>query len=310
MMRRVNVTASPASIVVLLAFAVLSTSCSTGVSQEEFDAARQDLEAERGKVVSLQSMVDEVEVEKALLESQLAQERARASDIEKKVEAAEAREALLAAFLAWNRKDAEAFEASFTDQGILETVMSLPESIGGPPISLRRVVDTEVSGDTAKVHAMFALGTQRNSVRYRLVRTDGGWKIDGEERLSPKIKGGTTKVDIRLDECLPDSGSMTLTSRNVALTVDNVGGQPYHLTLVRVPEGVNTLEALRSLISEGGVEVAAYVHSLQGGEQHTVAFASPLAPGRYLMLCNDYRRDGNKSPADMVQGVVADLTVP
>ena len=68
--------------------------------------------------------------------------------------------------------------------------MSLPESIGDPPIGLLRVMYAEVYRDTVKVHVMYDLGVQRNSLEHSLVKTEEGWKIDGEQRLFYEIEGG------------------------------------------------------------------------------------------------------------------------
>ena len=96
---------------------------------------------------------------------------------------------------------------------------------------LRRVMDPALttSGDTTTIHAMFALGTQHppfdmNSVPqdYSMAKQGGVWKIDGEERLSPKIQGDTMVVDVRLDGCASMFDSETITGRNVALRVENV----------------------------------------------------------------------------------------
>jgi hypothetical protein len=184
-------------------------------------------------------------------------------DLRKKVEEAEAREALLAAFLAWNRKDSEAFRSSFTDQGILGTVLSLPESIGDSPIGLLRVMYAEVYRDTVSVHVMFDLGVQRNSLEYSLVKTEEGWKIDGEQTLFLEIKGGAATVDIRLDECSFESGSNTLATGNVALSVVNVGQRARHLAFVKVPESLDTIQVIDGRISVADVlEALAYVHDL------------------------------------------------
>ena len=299
--RRVGAIRGLAPAGVLLVLIALASSCAGGVTQDEFDA-------ERAKVADLEATVDDANMEMAVVQSQLAQQTAQAADLGEKVEEVEAREALLAAFLAWNRKDSEAFRSSFTDQGISGTVLSLPDSIGDPPIGLRRMMEAEVSGDTVTVHVMFGLGAQRKSLRHSLVKTEEGWKIDGEERLSPKIKGATAAVDIQVDECSLESGSSTLATGNVAFRVENSGAVARHLAFVKAPEGLDAIQVVEGRIPEA--DVLAYVHDLQPGDQNNVAFTAPLDPGRYALVCVGPHTDREEGILDAVQGVVAELIVP
>ena len=282
---------SALALLLLAALSVPISSCGNGVSQEELDA-------ERARVATLATKLDDAEIQRALLESQLAQQTTEVADLSKAVDQTEAREALLAAFLAWNRKDEEAFPSSFTDQGLANSVLSLPESIGDPPIGLRRVMEVEVSGDTAHIHVMFGLGAQRNSVRHSLIKTGEVWKINGEERLSPKIKGATVTVDIRLEDCSIEAGDRALTSGDVAFIVENVGAVARNLAVVQIADDVELTQAP----GEGVIDVLAHVNGLRPGETTNVAFTAPLGAGRYAMICT--------GPADVGQGVVAGFAVP
>ncbi len=304
--------------------AAASMSCSSGVSNEEFEAVQKDLETERALSKSLESQlaqeginlprlekaVDRAEVRLAELESELARERATAAGHRERVDEAEAEAALLAAFLAWNRQDTEGFAASFTDKGISETLLSLPALLGEPSIALRRVMDATISSDTATIHAMFALGTQRNSVRYHMSKLGGVWKIDGEERLSPKIQGNTTVVDVRLDRCASTFDSETLTERNVALRVENAGEERHHLILKKVPEELDLARLLQSDEPPSqDVEDVAFVGAPLAGELINVAFTEALQPGRYVLLC--YPRDPKHAVGvqPLAEGIVAAFTV-
>lgn len=280
----------------LAPLAVLMASCGDGVTQEGIDA-------EKARVARLEAKLDDAEIQLARLESQLAQQTTKVADLRKAVDQAEAQEALLAAFLAWNRKDAETFLSSFTDRGLANSVMSLPESIGDPPIGLRRVMDVEVSGDSAHIHLMFGLGTQRNSLRHSLIKTGEGWKINGEERLSPKIKGATIAVDTRLDNCSLEAGIRALTTGNVAFVVENVGPVARNLALVQIADELVLTQVIDGLIpGDGVIDVLAHVSGLQPGETTNVAFTTPLSAGRYALICT--------GPADAGQGVVAGFAVP
>ena len=152
-------------------------SCGGSVSDAEFYAVMQDLETEKTHSQSLQSelaregadtaqlveAVNRFEGRMAELESQLSKERAAIARIQEIAHKAEAQSYLLEAFLAWDRKDREGFTASFTANGISETSLSVPASLGESPVALRRMMDAAVTGDTAVIHAMFALGTQRGA---------------------------------------------------------------------------------------------------------------------------------------------------
>ena len=307
-------------LVLVLAVAVAGAACGTGVSEEEFEALQQDLadqESEsqslesqlaqvRANIAGLQERVDEAEVQKAGLESQLVQERAITADLQERVDKAEVQQALLVAFLAWNRKDTEGFAAGFTDKGISETFYGAP--IGEPPITIRRVMDVAVSGDAATIHAMFAFGTQRRSVRESLVKEDGVWKIDNEEQLSPKIKGNTAAVDIQLNECVFAFDSNAITGGNVGFRVENVGNRPHHLTLNKVPE---ELDLVQTLQGDGplpeGIEAVAFSDTLKPSEQINVAFSEPLDPGRYLLLC--FLSDDPEHQPHVTKDMVAEFTV-
>ena len=244
------------------------------------------------------------------LESELAREQATTARSTERVDTAEAEAALLAAFLAWNRKDSEVFAASFTDEGISETGLSLPPVLGEPAIALRRVMDATISSDTATIHAMFALGTQRNSVRYAMAKQGGVWKIDGEERLSPKIQENTMVVDVRLDTCTSMFDSQTITERNVALRVENVGEERHNLILKKVPEELDLGRLLQGDEAPSqGVDDVAFVGAPRAGELINVAFTEALKPGRYVLLCYPLGPKGDEAVQLLAEGIVAAFTV-
>ena len=163
----------PAILLLLLSATLLAgvVSCSGGVSEEEFIAVMKDLETEKTRSQALESelaieiacaarlveAVDRFEARVAVLECERAKEKVAIVGRQDRVDEAEAGVALLTAFLAWNRKDREEFVARFTGNGISETSLSMSSSLGEPPIALRRVMDADVTGDTATIHAMFAL---------------------------------------------------------------------------------------------------------------------------------------------------------
>ena len=99
-------------------------------------------------------------------------------------------------------------------------------------------MDATVTDDSDTIHAMYVLGTQRHSVRYSMAKQAGVWKIDGEERLSPKVHGDTPVLDVKLDGCARVSDSEAMINRIVAFKVRNSGQEHPLLILKRVPEYV------------------------------------------------------------------------
>ena len=297
-------------------------SCSGGVSDAEFNAVIKDLETEKTYSQSLQSelageradtarlveAVDRVEGRIAELESLVSKERAAIARIQESAHKAEAQSYLLAAFLAWNRKDQEGFAANFTNNGISETSLSVPANLGEPPIALRRLMDAAVTGDTATIHAMFALGTQRRSVRYSMAKQAGVWKIDGEERLSPKVHGDTPVLDVKLDGCARVSDSEVIIDRIVAFKVRNSGQEHPLLILKRVPDDVDLWRLLPddAALSQGVGDVA-FIRDTRAGEDINIAFTEPLQPGRYVLLCYPQEPGGIKRVA--AEAIVATFMV-
>ncbi len=306
------------------ALLVVMLSCGGGVSEEEFNAVMKDLETEKTHSQALESdlaieradatrlveAVDRFEARVAELESGLAKERAAIIRVQEKIDEAEVEAGLLAAFLAWNRKDQEEFAARFTDSAISETLLSVPTSLGELPIALRRVMDTAVADDTATIHAMFALGTQRHSVRYSMVKQDGVWKIGGEERLSPKVHGDTPVVDIKVDGCAQASDSEIFIGQTVAFKVENVRQEETHLILKMVAEDVDPGLLLHSsMASPEGVSEVAFVREAKSGVIINIAFTEPLEPGRYVLLC--FSRDPGviNGVPPTAEGIVATFMV-
>ena len=114
-----------------------------------------------------------------------------------------------------------------------------------------------------------------------MVKEEGLWKIDREKQLAPKIRVGTTVVEVQVDQCTVALDSNAITSGNVAFLVENVGIHPHQMVLSRVPEGLDLMDSNQSEAGPG-IEHIAYVNTLAPGEQTNLAFAEPLSPGRYV----------------------------
>ena len=324
--KRLNALRTPArGFYSLLLFAVgLSLACSSGVAQEDLDAAQQALDQERARTVTLESRLGQeelsqiallarldqtdvriaeldserikVEAQKTQLESKLAANVEASDELQNQVDEAQALQALLETLLAWNRKDEQTFSAGYTDTGVANTVLALPQALGEPTLSLRRLVDVSAAGEEATIHVMFALGRQRNSVNIAIVKQEGAWKIDDERRLPPKIKEGTATVNVTVADCKLDFDTRSVSGGNVGFKLTNQGAHLHHLVLY---EGSELSQSSQ----------LAFVRDLEPGAEMNVAFAKPLAPGTYLFQCLSAREvDSRVSPAG-TQGTLAEFSV-
>ena len=309
---------------VMLLVAAAMAACSTGVAQEDYDAAVQNLERtsdqvrslesrltqEEGKQAALRARLDQAEVRMAELDSErmkadvqttqldakLTARNESAAVLQEQVDEAQALQALLEAFLAWNRKDNDGFKAGFTESGLADTVLGLPQAVGEPGIGLRRLVDVSTAGGVATIHVMFALGTQRNSVNMSLVKEEGGWKIDEERRLPPKIKEGTATVSVAIADCKLTFDKTAVSGGNVAFKLTNSGDQHHHLVL----HSGSVISASSQI---------AFVRDLEPGAEMNVAFARPLDPGTYLFQCLSPSEVAARITPAGAQGSLAEFVV-
>ena len=189
-------------------------------------------------------------------------------------------------------------------------MLSVPETVGEPPIALRRVMNAAVTNDTATIHAMFALGTQRHSIRYSMSKQDGVWKIEKEDRLSPKVHGDIPVVDLKLDGCSLLSESPAVIDQLVAFRIENSGQEHPHLIMKMVAEGIDPGLLLQSgLAPAEGVSDVAFVRETKSGESINIAFTEPLQPGRYVLLCYPQDPVVIKGDPPAAEGIVATFTV-
>ena len=192
-----------------------------------------------------------------------------------------------------------------------DTVFSIPQKLGEPSLALRNIMEATVSEDTVTIHAMFALGTHRNSVRYSLAKHGEAWKIATEERLSPKIKGEPTVVDVRLDGCAPLSELETAVEGNVAMTVENSSEGRHYLILKKVPENLDLRQLLQGGAAKpsrcGGTSLSSQIR--KAGETMNVAFTQSLQPGRYALVCYPHGSADAEYGDAQAEEIVATVTV-
>ena len=96
---------------------------------------------------------------------------------------------------AYNRQNVDAFLSYWTDKGLEEEfettrqeLRNNPEKLfGGPPLSLRSVSNTKISGNKATTEGELVSGLALTPERFELVREGGVWKIDGTQELTTTI---------------------------------------------------------------------------------------------------------------------------
>jgi hypothetical protein len=213
---------------------------------------------------------------------------------------AEVEAAIEAAIAAWNGKDAAALGAAFTDEGLLgefgegpegppaeEIRAGLAEFIGEPPISNAEFSDTSVDGENATTTVQWQVGAALERQEVSLVLVDGDWKWDGAEDLAVEVPGGTTEVNIDLNEFAFafDPAEITDATGSLALNGNNVGEQAHEIVLARIPADAVLEELLMSEEDVPGFEFLGAAAPIEPGEERALVLVEPLEPGRYAMVC-------------------------
>jgi uncharacterized cupredoxin-like copper-binding protein len=235
--------------------------------------------------------------------------------------AGEVEAAMRAAIDAYNQKNLPVFLSYWTDDGLkaefdatkAELQAAGPEFFEGPPLSLKSISNTSVSGTnaTSEVELAFGLGVERT--KYDFVREGNTWKIDGGEDLKAAIPSGTTAVDVTLDEFSFAFDRSKLAGGNVAFNLKNEGEQPHELVLIKSPAsfGLNQLLAMDpNAEPPPGVEFLAGAGPIDPGKDGRLVFTEKLA-GHYLMVCflPDITQ-GEDGPPHFTKGMAVEFTAP
>ncbi len=222
-------------------------------------------------------------------------------------------DAVRAAVDAWNQRDVEGFLAHFTDKGFQESFdstkeegqQSLPEFIGNPSMTVRKLSNTKVSGNTATTEAELTFGLAIDASRFPMVKEGDVWKIDGEEPLSTAIPSGVTAVDVQLAEFAFVYNPAEAAGGNAAFKLDNIGQQEHELFIARAPEGpplMELLEAVEELELIGGIQV-------EPGKQRNLVLTEVLSPGRYAVVCFLPDVNDPEGTPHAFKGMVSEFTV-
>lgn len=172
----------------------------------------------------------------------------------------------------------------------------------GEPTPAESVTGTKIDGDraTALVTADFG------QVELVLVKEDGSWKADAMRSVSDEVPDGTEKVELTLVDFgfQFDSGDIPA-GGDFAFTVSNEGDQVHEVLVFAIGPDGSIEEALESV---AGPPEAVKV-PIVAGQEVDIAFATPLTPGRYALLCFLPDSGDPAGTPHVAKGMAAEFTV-
>jgi hypothetical protein len=220
---------------------------------------------------------------------------------------------------AYNQRNLNAFLSFWTDDGLIDefgaTRTELAAAGGGPilegpPLTLRDISDTKVSGSKATTEVEFVFGKQLAPTRYELVLENGAWKIDGTQDMAASIPSGTNTVDVDLDE-FSFVYNEQISNGKLAFKADNVGELLHEMVLLKVPASFN-LQSLLTPSDElpAGVDVVGFLGPLEPDDNANMVFTEDLASGRYVMVCFLPDESDPAETPHVARGMAREFSVP
>ncbi|TMB70769.1 MAG: hypothetical protein E6J43_01085 [Chloroflexi bacterium] len=225
----------------------------------------------------------------------------------------------------YNQKDVAGFLSKFTDKAVQEqygvpreqATASIEKSIGDPPIEVRRLSNTQVSGSTATIDFEHTSGKVVVLEQVTMVKEDDQWKIDGFKNQPVEIPGGVTTVTVDATEfAFKLNGDVK--DGDIALAVHNQGQQEHEVVVARIAPGV-PLENLVTAIAQAGNQAANAPEAVQEivafggykpGESGNIVFAKTLDPGRYGLFCFFPDVNDPEQTPHALKGMYAEFSVP
>ena len=208
-------------------------------------------------------------------------------------------------------EEADFFFAHVTDN-LLKTVLfsnredcmaNAAECIGEPAPVLE-VKATTIDGKKANTTVVAPFG----EFVLRLLKDGETWKVDTMEATSDELPDGAKSVALRLvDFGFEFDAAAVPSSGNFGFKVANAGQQPHEVVVVSLPADGTVEEALEQMGEED--EPAGLKLFIQPGQSVDMAFESPLAPGRYALLCFFPDVEDAEAPPHFAKGMVAEFTV-
>lgn len=248
-------------------------------------------------------------------------------------------DAVKASLKAENAKDADAFLALWTDDGLAEydsgtreeIASGKSENFGVSTITITKMGEAKLDGNTATVVVDATTDEGEETFATPLFRAvfkgmkDGGdWKINGFEFTgSPPPGPDADVVRVTAREYQFDLDKTTA-SGEVAFRFINAGKEQHEISLYKAPDGITVDEAKVALQDVDGSELedipdgyeVAHVGFAEVGQESDITFAEPLPTGDYVLTCyipqGGFGENGPVNPegrAHIQLGMLALLTV-
>jgi hypothetical protein len=201
-----------------------------------------------------------------------------------------------------NAGNGRAFVALWTDKGLAaydagsrKDIESGAAPLGAEKTGLRTFVDTSITGNKAEttVDGRVEIGLYR--MRFDLVRDGSRWLLDGFTFLGPTPPPtGLPVVEVRAVEYGYDVDPNALSSGNVAIHFTNAGKEQHEISIISIPAGQSTAEAVFALTQAnssdltslpGGYSAVGHLAFQSPGTAATYTLADRLPPGHYALAC-------------------------
>lgn len=175
----------------------------------------------------------------------------------------------------------------------------------GEPLGVESVSSVAIDGDEATATVVTELG----AFEMGLIREDGAWKGDTFQPASDEVADGAVTVDLSLvDFAFGFDRAQIPGDGDFAFHVTNDGKQTHEVVLVGIAEGQELEQAIEAVGNEEVPPVALKVY-IRPGQELDMAFAEPLAPGRYALVCFFPDTDDPEFAAHIEKGMLAEFTV-
>jgi uncharacterized cupredoxin-like copper-binding protein len=201
-------------------------------------------------------------------------------------ETREVEDAVRGTFLAHNSQDLQTFKDGWTDKGFQRayerpkekiTDFGLLSLLSFRPYTIGEFSNTAVNGKSATTEVALTYGEVQESHRMSLLREDGAWKIDQDEKLA-LIPKDATVVDVKLKFYIIELDRTRAAPGTVAFRITNADTRQHEFIVKRWNPDSDTEETIGK------------IKPLSPGQNETLVLAN-LEPGRYIILCNMVGRD-------------------
>jgi hypothetical protein len=188
-----------------------------------------------------------------------------------------------------------------------EECTASPVECIGEPASILSMSGTEVDGDNASTQVVLS---DLGPFRIDLVREDGTWKIDALLADSDEVPEGAAIVDLSLvDFAFGFERGDIPAGGNFAFRADNDGQQTHEVVVLNIPDGSTLEEAVEAVANEEVPPLVFKVFIRPGQEDVDIAFESPLAPGKYALVCFFPDTSDPTFAAHIEKGMLAEFEV-